>query len=190
MIEFLNFLLKNVYKPQFINPEIVDSAFDQTVRDVNFHFPNLTKTEIKSRIISNNNELAIFLFRLGQKIHRAELHDLKAQIHWLLKQYCSCELYFNNDIDDGFYIVHGEGSVLGSRNKIGKGFVMHQGCTIGHKKNGAGSGNVIGNNVILYANSSIIGALNIGSNVVIGAHILISKDVPDNTVVTIKNNRY
>ncbi|MFI0427163.1 MAG: hypothetical protein ACH34V_09425 [Flavobacterium sp.] len=190
MKAFLNFLLKNVYEPQFVDSKFVDLAFDQTVKDVNFHFPDLTKTEIRSRIVNNNNELAIFLFRLGQEIHSAELHDLKPQIHWLLKQYCSCELYFNNDVDDGFYIVHGEGSVLGSRNKIGKGFVMHQGCTIGHKKNGAGAGNVIGDNVTLYANSSIIGELNIGNNVIIGAHVLITKDIPDNTVVTIKNITY
>ena len=99
------------------------------------------------------------------------------------------EIYFNNEIGEGFYVVHGQGTVIGSRNKIGKGFVIHQGCTIGHKKNGAGAGNIIGDNVTLYANSSIIGELNIGNNVTIGAHILVTKDVPDNTVVTIKNNQ-
>ena len=109
------------------------------------------------------------------------------QIHSLLKQFCNCEIYFNNEIDEGFYLVHGEGTVIGSRNKIGKGFVIHQGCTIGHKKNGTGKGNIIGNNVTLYANSSILGELTIGNNVVIGAHILVLNNLEDNSIVTVKN---
>jgi serine O-acetyltransferase len=116
------------------------------------------------------------------------LDKLKQQIHWLLKQSCSCEIYFNNQFEEGFYVVHGQGTVIGSRNKIGKGFVVHQGCTIGHKRNGSGTGNKIGDNVTLCAKSSIIEELNIGNNVVIGAHVLITKDILDNTVITITNN--
>jgi serine acetyltransferase len=35
---------------------------------------------------------------------------------------------------------------------------------------------------------TIIWELNIGNNVVIGAHVLITKDILDNTVITITNN--
>lgn len=189
MIEFVNFLLRSVYSSIEIEEEIIDEAFNKTLRDVKYHFPSLSKEDVKNRIVTNNNELAIYLFRLGQIINEKNLDNLKPQIHWLLKQYCSCEIYFNNEIEEGFYVVHGQGTVIGSRNKIGKGFIVHQGCTIGHKKNGSGAGNVIGDNVTLYANSSILGALNIGNNVVIGAHVLVAKDIPNNTVVTIKNNR-
>lgn len=188
MKEFVNFLLKKVYQPLSIKDEYINCAFQKTVADVRFHFPKLSEEEIKQRIVSNTNELAIFLFRLGREFHKSNEETLKPQIHWLLKELCSCEIYFNNEIDTGFYIVHGLGTVVGSRNKIGKGFIIHQGCTIGHKKNGVGEGNSIGDNVTLYANSSIIGELNIGNNVVIGGHVLITKDIPDNTVVTINNN--
>jgi serine O-acetyltransferase len=187
MNEFVEFLLKSVYCPISIKTEIVDLAFEKTVKDVNYHFQSITRMEIKERIISNKNELAIFLFRLGNIANDLGVDSIKPQIHWLLKQYCSCEIYFNNVIDEGFYIVHGQGTVIGSRNVIGRGFVIHQGCTIGHKINGTGAGNFIGNNVTLYANSSILGELTIGNNVVIGAHLLLTKDIPDNKIVTIKN---
>ena len=189
MKKFIEFLLKSVYKSKPIDSSLIELALDRTFKDVKFYYPNFTIEEVQSRIENNNNELAVFLFRLGQLCHENNLEEQKLQIHWLLKQYCSCEIYFNNEIGEGFYVVHGQGTVIGSRNKIGKGFVIHQGCTIGHKKNGAGAGNIIGDNVTLYANSSIIGELNIGNNVTIGAHILVTKDVPDNTVVTIKNNQ-
>ncbi len=189
MKKFVEFLLKSVYKSKPIDSSLIALALNKTFKDVKFHYPNLTTEEVQKRIENNSNELAVFLFRLGQLCHENNLEDLKPQIHWLLKQYCSCEIYFNNEIGEGFYVVHGQGTVIGSRNTIGEGFIIHQGCTIGHKKNGSGAGTSIGNHVTIYANSSIIGELSIGSNVVIGAHILVTKDIPNNTIVTVKNNQ-
>lgn len=184
MKAFVDFLLTKVYQSKPISVEIIQAAFEKTVLDVKYHFPLLTNEEIKSKIEANDNELAVFLFRLGREIYENNLDELKFQIHWLLKELCSCEIYFNNVIDTGFYIIHGEGTVIGSRNRIGKGFKIHQGCTIGHRKNGEGNGNVIGDNVTMYCNSSIIGELNIGNNVVIGGHVMITSNILDNMLIT------
>ncbi|RZJ52006.1 MAG: hypothetical protein EOO44_13140 [Flavobacterium sp.] len=186
MEDFVLFLLKKVYNSKAIGEHYINIAFELTVKDVNYHFPNLSKDEIKNSITNNSNELALFLFRLGRVLHENNEEILKPQIHWLLKELCSCEIYFNNQIGEGFYIVHGEGTVIGSRNTIGKGFKIHHGCTIGHKKNGGGNGNIIGNNVTMYCNSSIIGELTIGENVVIGAHVMIAQNIADNSLITQK----
>lgn len=190
MKNFVSFLLSKVYESTSIKEEYIQNAFQQTVIDVKYHDESVSSEEVFKRIITNSNELAVFLFRLGQELHNNCEEQSKHQIHWLLKELCSCEIYFNNIIGDGFCIVHGEGTVIGSRNKIGKGFKIHQGCTIGHKKNGGGAGNVIGDNVTLYANSSIIGELTVGNNVIIGGHVMITKDIPDTVIVTVKNNQY
>ena len=183
MVEFVSFLLTKVYKPIAIPEKVIDVALKKTIKDVNYHFPNLSKAEIQQRIQTNSNELAVFLYRLGNELHNTNNEKCKPQIHWLLKELCACEIYFNNTIGEGFCVVHGQGTVIGSRNSIGKGFVIHQGCTIGHKKNGEGSGLTIGNNVKLYCNSSILGELNIEDNVIIGAHVLFSKNVKRNSIV-------
>lgn len=187
MRDFVTFLLSKVYNSKPISDVLIENAFQKTVEDVQYHFPEITVEEIRIRIETNSNELAVFLFRLGNELHLNKFEDLKFQIHWLLKELCSCEIYFNNEIDKGFYIVHGEGTVIGSRNKIGKGFKIHQGCTIGHKKNGQGNGNQIGDNVTMYSNSSIIGELLIGNNVVIGGNVLVFQNIENDKVVTIKN---
>ena len=61
------------------------------------------------------------------------------------------------------------------------------GAPLDIKKNGTGVGSVIGDNVTLYANSSIIGEIKVGNNVIIGAHVLVTKDILDNSIITIKN---
>ncbi|AUC82069.1 serine acetyltransferase [Lacinutrix sp. Bg11-31] len=183
MVEFVSFLQAKVYKPKAIPDKVIHDAFEKTVKDVNYHLPTLSKKEIKQRIQSNANELAVFLFRLGNQLQTENYNDLTAQIHWLLKELCSCEIYFNNTIAEGFYIIHGQGTVIGSRNTIGKGFIIHQGCTIGHKKNREGTGVVIGDNVTLYCNASILGDLKIENNVTIGAHILVSTSIKSNSIV-------
>lgn len=183
MKNFVDFLLTKVYNSKPIPEAIIEVAFEKTVNDIRYHFPNLNEKDIQQLIETNNNELAIFLFRLGRELHENKIEELKFQVHWLLKELCSCEIYFNNSIDVGFYIVHGEGTVIGSRNTIGKGFKIHQGCTIGHKKNGEGNGNNIGNDVTIYCNSSVIGELNIGDNVVIGGHVMVFQDVEKNAII-------
>ena len=184
MIDFVDFLLRKVYLSKPIPSEIIEISFNKACEDILYHFPNLDKENVRNKIILNSNELAIFLFRLGNEIHMRNLENLKPQIHWLLKELCCCEIYFNNKIDVGFYIVHGLSTVIGSRNHIGKGFVIHQCCTIGKRKNGEGLGCVIGDNVRIYANSSIIGDLEVGNNVIIGAHVLITSSLESDTIIT------
>ncbi len=186
MKEFVAFLLTKVFDSQPVPEALIENAWQKTLADIRYHFPELSSEKIADRIKSNSSELAVFLFRLGSELHTAGLEALKPQVHGLLRELCGCEIYFNNIIGEGFYVVHGLGTVIGSRNTIGKGFVIHQGCTIGHKKNGEGAGNTIGDNVKLYANSSIIGALYIGDNVVIGGHVMVHTSVEANRIVTQK----
>ncbi|GAA4236000.1 hypothetical protein GCM10022291_19320 [Postechiella marina] len=183
MVDFVSFLQTKVYNSKEISQELVLEAFEKKVKDINYHLPDLSKKEIEQRIQSNANEFAVFLFRLGNLLLLNNKKDLTPQIHWLLKELCSCEIYFNNTIGEGFYVIHGQGTVIGSRNTIGKGFIIHQGCTIGHKKNGEGNGVIIGNNVTLYCNASILGNLKIENSVTIGAHVLVSTNISSNTIV-------
>lgn len=111
---------------------------------------------------------------------RAKLLYLK-----ILKKY-GCVIFPNAIVGKGFHICHPVGIVIGTCT-IGENFMVYQGCTVGSgmEKVNAKSGSshpVIGNNVRLCANSSILGGVCVTNNVVIGAHSLVIKDIEESGV--------
>ena len=87
----------------------------------------------------------------------------------------------------GLKIPHPVSIVIGSRVKVGDRFTILHGVTIG-EKNASGSGDglypTIGNDVLVGANSSILGNVHVGDGASIGAHSLILKNVPGLSIVT------
>jgi serine O-acetyltransferase len=185
MEEFITYLGNRVFvKPDqlFYKKEIYQKALSLTLADVSYHYKNMTHDLLVERIINNQNELAIFLYRFGNTIFNLDSTSRSLNtIHFLMKDLCACEIYYSNQIGEGFYIFHGEGTVIGSRNKIGKGFRIYQNCTIGHRTQNA-TGNIINDNVTCYAGAKILGEIEIGSNTIIGANTIVTKNIPANKV--------
>ena len=105
-----------------------------------------------------------------------------------IKKY-NCEIYPQATIGDGFYIPHCVGIVVGSTTVLGKNCTLYPNVVFGAKlspndKAPVGRRHaIVGDNCVFGANSSIIGDINIGNNVTVGAGAVITKDVPDNAVV-------
>ncbi len=87
-----------------------------------------------------------------------------------------------------FAIDHGTGVVIGATAIIGNNVKLYQGVTLGAKSFDLDEDNnpikgiprhpIIGNNVIIYSNASILGRITIGDNAVIGGNIWVTVDVP------------
>lgn len=87
-------------------------------------------------------------------------------------------------IGPGLHIMHYSGIVINKRCIIGKNFTIMQCVTIGHIRTGKNKGTpIIGDNVVVGNNSSIIGKIIIGNNVMIGAGSVVTKDVKDNSTI-------
>ena len=76
-------------------------------------------------------------------------------------------------------IAHPYSTIINAE-KIGDNFSCIHCTTLGDKDGGRP---MLGNNVMLGANVTIIGPVHIGNNVTIGAGSVVVKDVPDNCVV-------
>lgn len=87
-----------------------------------------------------------------------------------------------NVLGKGLTIWHWGAIIINPATKIGDNCTLYPGVLIGHKKPGGGAA-IIGNNVFIGAGTKIIGSVKIGNNVTIGQNCVITKDVPDNSVI-------
>ena len=119
-------------------------------------------------------------------VRKAQYYFGKGKLGWLYAYYLRTKLVrrygiFLNmgaTIDIGLRIPHPTSIVL-TNATIGKNFTIYQGCTIGQKGDGQWNAPRIGDNVTMFANSSVVGGVNVGDNVVIAAHACVVKDAEE-----------
>lgn len=93
------------------------------------------------------------------------------------------------NIGEGLCIDHGTGVVIGETTIIGKNVKIYQGVTLGalsitKKKTDSKRHPTIEDNVILYAQATILGGdTTIGENSIIGGNVWITNSVPANTKI-------
>ncbi|WP_235515391.1 serine O-acetyltransferase EpsC [Curtobacterium sp. Leaf183] len=87
-----------------------------------------------------------------------------------------------------FFIDHGMGVVIGETAVVGDDVLMFHGVTLGGRGGAHGPGAqrhpTVGDRVVLGAGSSLIGAITVGADSVVGANTVVTKDVPAGSVVT------
>lgn len=85
-------------------------------------------------------------------------------------------------IGKGFRIHHFGGIIFHPSVEIGENCTIYHEVTIGDK-GGYGSAARIGNNVMIGAGAKIIGEISIGNKCIVGANSVLTKDIPDNSIV-------
>lgn len=94
------------------------------------------------------------------------------------------EISSNLCIDGGAYFGHPFLITINNGTKIGKNCNIHKGVTIGQENRGKRKGcPTIGNCVWIGVNSTIVGKIKIGNNVLIAPNTYVNCDIPDNSVV-------
>jgi len=98
-------------------------------------------------------------------------------------------------IGEYFTIDHGTGVVIGETSIIGNNVKIYQGVTLGAKSfpvdkdgkpiKGIERHPIIEDNVVIYANATILGRITIGKNAIIGANVWIVENVKENSKVFI-----
>ena len=87
-------------------------------------------------------------------------------------------------IDSGFYIGHFSGIIVNRHSVIGKNCNISHGVTIGQVNRGKYKGSpILGDNIYIGAGAKIIGSVTIGNFVAIGANCVVTKNIPDHSVV-------
>lgn len=87
-------------------------------------------------------------------------------------------------IGGGLKFAHYSGIVLAGSVVVGKNCTLHQNVTIGNGFSKKNIGNpVIGENVVIFPGAVIAGNVHVGNHVLITANSVVTKDIPDNSIV-------
>ena len=127
---------------------------------------------------------SIFLYRISRLLYIKGNQYEADCVYYLNKIMNANDWYYEVQLPVHFMAEHPLGSVLG-KAKYGDYLFVYQGTTIGgNRKNGKLFYPKLGNNLVLYANSTILGDTVIGNNVIISANTyLINENIPNNCIV-------
>ena len=89
------------------------------------------------------------------------------------------EIHPGATIEEGLFIDHGTGVVIGETAEIGRNVTLYQGVTLGGTGKEKGKRHpTIGNNVVIASGAKVLGSFKVGDHAKIGAGSVVLKEVP------------
>ncbi len=130
---------------------------------------------------------AISSYRIANALLRLGVPLIPRIISEMAHSETGIDIHPGATIGEYFTIDHGTGVVIGETSKIGKNVKMYQGVTLGARSfpldekgnpiKGIDRHPKIGDNVIIYSNSTILGNITVGDGAIIGGNIWVDQDV-------------
>jgi serine O-acetyltransferase len=131
---------------------------------------------------------SVFIYRIQQFLFQKNRLFLSYFFYRINLNFHSIDIVPGAEIGAGLRIDHPVGIVIGSRVVIGENCTILHGATLGTRflrsEQYDNEFPIVGDDVNIGCNSTIIGKVVIGSRVNIGAHSLVIKSVPADMTVT------
>ena len=130
---------------------------------------------------------ALLLHRFAHWLYNLGLPAIPRMISHTARFITGIEIHPGAQIGRGVFIDHGMGVVIGETAIVGDYSLIYQGVTLGGTGKESGKRHpTLGENVVVGAGAKVLGNLQIGNSVRIGAGSVVLRDVPsDCTVVGI-----
>lgn len=127
---------------------------------------------------------AICFHRVAHWFYLRGLRILPRLISHISRFLTGIEIHPGARIGQGFFIDHGMGVVIGETTEIRDSVTLFQGVTLGGTGKEKGKRHpTIGNNVVIAADATILGAITVGDNAVVGSGAVVIRPVPPNSTV-------
>jgi serine O-acetyltransferase len=121
----------------------------------------------------------ISLYRVAHKLYKKKWFFLSRLLSQIGRSMTGIEIHPGAEIGKGLFIDHGMGVVIGETAVIGNNVTIYHGVTLGGTGKHKGKRHpTIGNNVVIGTGSKVLGPINIGDGVKIGANSVVLVDVP------------
>lgn len=128
----------------------------------------------------NSSQYCIYLYYLSNTIWRNERDSaVPTRLFCLNKALNAIDLFYEIEMPEVFFIGHSVGIVL-AKATYGNYLVLYQNSTVGKNH---GIAPVLGEGVIMYPNTAIIGRCHVGDNTVVSQGTgIINRDTPGNSI--------
>ena len=142
---------------------------------------------------------AITNYRIAHELLLAGVPIIPRVISEMAHSETGIDIHPGATIGHHFAIDHGTGTVIGATAIIGNNVKIYQGVTLGARSfdldedgnpvKGVPRHPIIGDNVIIYSNATILGRVTVGDNAVVGGNIWITTNVaPGERLIQAKAN--
>ena len=122
--------------------------------------------------------------KIAHRFYKYKLFFLARLISQINRFLTGIEIHPGAKLSNEVFIDHGAGVVIGETAEIGNQVIIFHGATLGGTGKDSGKRHpTVGNNVMIGANATILGAITIGDGAKIGANAVVVKDVPANTTI-------
>ncbi len=125
--------------------------------------------------------------RIAHRLLQLEVPIIPRMISEQAHSATGIDIHPGASIGERFVIDHGTGVVIGATAIIGNNVKLYQGVTLGARSFVTDDSNnpvkgiprhpIIGNDVVIYSNSTILGRITIGSGAIIGGNLWVTRDV-------------
>lgn len=130
---------------------------------------------------------AVTNYRVAHCLHILEVPLIPRMISEQAHSVTGIDIHPAATIGPGLMIDHGTGLVVGATCIIGSNVKLYQGVTLGARSfemddngdpvKGVARHPIVGNNVIIYANATVLGRVTVGDGAVIGGNVWVTRDV-------------
>ncbi len=143
---------------------------------------------------------AIMIYRIAHELHLQGVPWLPRIMTEYAHSITGIDIHPGATIGRSFFIDHGTGVVIGETSEIGDNVRMYQGVTLGgfrfrkdeegELERGYKRHPTIEDDVIIYANATVLGPVTVGKGAVVGANVQVTESVEPGTQVTIEKPRH
>lgn len=138
--------------------------------------------------------LAMIYHRVAHRLYKLGVPLLARLVAEMAHGATGIDIHPGASIDEGFFIDHGTGVVIGETAVIGKRVRVYQAVTLGAKSFPTDdSGNpvkglprhpIVEDEVVIYAGATVLGRVRLGRGASIGGNVWITHDVPAGAHIT------
>ena len=152
-------------------------------REFKNYFDYLKKTFLYPEIRS------LCLFRKAQRHCKSKnpFRRLAWSLRWLRVRKRGYQVSLDADIGPGLRFLHDGVRIIVGASKIGANCTVGVNVIIGYGRKTETSAPTIGNRVYIGHNSSIVGGITIGDDVLIAPNTFVNRDIPSNSIVVGNN---